>query len=293
MCFISYGFRESQLEKTILRHLLETRGIQVSEAGGELAPAQNAFCVKICSKIVTSQFCIVLVNNDTAENRELPNANVHMEYGLMLGFNKYVIPFQRADQKLPFNIAGLDTIKYTDDDFERRASAAIDEAIRKTRQAIVTQVPFDQELETFLLAKNTIVVRIDNPGDKSLFELGNAFKFNLLVDFAGTTYIYLGNFTALRPQTILWRLQMLDQFLEDRSTGAVALRETTGATPPAQMTILRTILNQVQFWVVVTSDSDKASIVKTLSEAPLRRPWSVFSIQDVKTHLEGLGPAIG
>jgi hypothetical protein len=38
---------------------------------------------------------------------EIPNANVTMKYGLMLGFNKYVIPFQRASQQLPFNVSGL------------------------------------------------------------------------------------------------------------------------------------------------------------------------------------------
>jgi hypothetical protein len=55
-CFIAYGFRDSALEMGILRHLLEDRGIQPIEAGGALAPGQNAFCAKICSKIITSQF---------------------------------------------------------------------------------------------------------------------------------------------------------------------------------------------------------------------------------------------
>ena len=102
-CFIAYGFRDSALEMNILRHLLDKRGIQLYEVGGALAPGQNAFCAKICSKIITSQFCIVLINNEESEGREIPNANVKMEYGLMLGFNKYVIPFQRESQKLPFN----------------------------------------------------------------------------------------------------------------------------------------------------------------------------------------------
>lgn len=112
-CFIAYGFQESPLEMSILRWVLEEKGIQPVEASGALAPAQNAFCAKICSKIITSQFCAVLLNNEESGGREIPNANVNMEYGLMLGFNKYVIPFQRASQKLPFNVAGLDTIKYT------------------------------------------------------------------------------------------------------------------------------------------------------------------------------------
>src|SRR5215468_2053995 len=93
-CFIGFGFAESALEMSILRNLLRDRGIEAVEASGSLAPGQNAFCVKICSKIIQAQFCVILLNNDIRDGREMPNANVNMEYGLMLGFNKHVIPFQ-------------------------------------------------------------------------------------------------------------------------------------------------------------------------------------------------------
>ena len=53
-CFIAYGFEESPLEMSILRRVLEDRGIQAVEAGGKLAPAQDAFCARICSKIITA-----------------------------------------------------------------------------------------------------------------------------------------------------------------------------------------------------------------------------------------------
>src|SRR5437879_4581546 len=88
-CFIAYEFGTSDLEMTILRRLLQDRGIEPVEAGAAMAPGQNAFCVKICSKIIVSQFCIILLTHGGGA----PNANVNMEYGLMLGFNKYVIPF--------------------------------------------------------------------------------------------------------------------------------------------------------------------------------------------------------
>src|SRR5258708_39463057 len=76
-CFIAYGFSVSPLEKDILKDLLEQRGIQPVDAGGSLAPAQNAFCAKICSKTITSQFCVVLINNNESEVREIPNADVN------------------------------------------------------------------------------------------------------------------------------------------------------------------------------------------------------------------------
>src|SRR5215469_3775439 len=84
-CFIAYGFSTSALERDILKNILEDRGIEPVEAGGRIDPGKFAFCTKICSKIIVSQFCIVLINNDTRRSRAVPNANVNMEYGLMLG----------------------------------------------------------------------------------------------------------------------------------------------------------------------------------------------------------------
>jgi hypothetical protein len=166
-CFIGYGFKESTLEMNVLRHLLRGRGVEPIEAGGTLAPGQNAFCTKICSKIIVSQFCIALVNNDVNNGVEMPNANVNMEYGLMLGFNKYVVPFQREGQTLPFNVAGLDTVKYTDESFERKAAEAIDVAIVATTQQAVPSFSPDQVLEAFLLSERLLVVPIATEGDQT------------------------------------------------------------------------------------------------------------------------------
>jgi hypothetical protein len=80
-CFIAYGFNRSALQMEILRGLLLERRIEAYEAAGVLAPAQQVFCQKICSKIIQSQFCIVLVNNESVSGVQTTNANVYMEYG--------------------------------------------------------------------------------------------------------------------------------------------------------------------------------------------------------------------
>jgi len=178
-CFIAYGYKESTLEMTILRNLLKEKTIEPIEAGGALAPAQSAFCAKICSKIITSQFCIVLLNNDEINGKEIPNANVNMEYGLMLGFNKYVIPFQKAKQRLPFNVAGLDTIKYTNQDLEQRAKIAIDQAIITTQQEYAPNITPDQIIDVFLLSKRALLTPLNSEGDKVIYQLGAPLGFNL------------------------------------------------------------------------------------------------------------------
>lgn len=287
-CFIAYGFQDSPLEMTILRRVLEGRGIQPIEAGGAPAPAQNAFCAKICSKIITSQFCAVLINNEESEGREIPNANVNMEYGLMLGFNKYVIPFQRAAQQLPFNVAGLDTIKYSDADFERLAASAVDQAIRETQQDAPPPFSPDQILEVFLLTKKALVTPINSEGDRNIYQIGSPLGFNLLNDFSGLNYMYFGNFTALRPEVIVWRVRMLTEILDGRRA-TVDSRVSAGIATEAQARLLDEILGRLQIWVVVTANDDKAAVEAALGSSAYR--VEVFSVADVSSELEKLGKA--
>lgn len=285
-CFIAYGFQDSPLEMNILRKLLDERGIQPVEAGGTLAPGQSAFCAKICSKIIVAQFCAVLLNNDESTGCEIPNANVNIEYGLMLGFNKYVIPFQRVAQKLPFNIAGLDTIKYTNTDFERLAGNAIGQANAETQQD--TPPPFspDQILEVFLLTKRALVTPINTDGDRSIYEMGFPLGFNLLNDFTGLNYMYFGNFTALRPEVIVWRVTMLVEILNGRSTTLYS-RVHAGIMTDAQARWFDDVYRSLQIWVVVTANETKDSVVTALGNPSYH--VQVFSLSDVSDELENLG----
>jgi len=288
ICFIAYGFENSPLEVSVLRRLLEERGIQAEEAGGSIAPGQNVFCAKICSKIITAQFCIVLINNDEIESREIPNANVNMEYGLMLGFNKYVLPFQRSSQRLPFNVAGLDTIKYNDRDFERQAAQAIDQAIAATRQDTPPPLNPDQVLEAFLLRRRALITPITTEGDRNIFQMGSPLGFNLLNDFSGLNYIFFGNFTALRPEVALWRLRMLNEILEGRRA-SFTVRIQAGMVTSEQVRVLEELLGHLQIWVVLSNDDDKTAVQGELQALPLRYRSEVYSLADVHSELANLG----
>ncbi len=286
-CFIGYGFEESIFEKTILANLLKEKAIQVDEAGGVLAPAQNAFCVKICSKIITAQFCIILLNNDLKDENEIPNANVNMEYGLMLGFNKYIIPFQKEAQKLPFNVAGLDTIKYSKKDFEDKARKAIDQAINATRQDALKPIEFDQTIGAFLISKKMLMTVIDNPGDKSVFNLGAPLGFNLFNDFSGFEYVYLGNFSAFRAEIILWRVRMLDQIIQERFS-SMDKKIKLGIISKPEINAAIEFLKKVQIWLIVTSDDEKNKIEKELLKKPLIRKIQVFSMNSIISEVKNL-----
>ena len=231
---------------------------------------------------------IVLINNDEIDGREIPNANVNMEYGLMLGFNKYVLPFQRVSQRLPFNVAGLDTIKYNDRDFERQATQAIDQAIAATRQD--TPPPFtpDQVLEAFLLRRKALITPITNEGDRNIFQMGSPLGFNLLNDFSGLIYMFFGNFTALRPEAALWRLRMLNEILEGRRA-SLTVRIQAGMVTPEQGRMFEELLDRLQIWVVLSNDDDKTAVQGGLQALPLRYKSEVYSLADVHLELANLG----
>lgn len=283
-CFIAYGFKTSPLEMTIIKNLLELRGIKCEEAGGKLTPGQNAFCQNICSKIITSQFCIVLLNHDEESGKFIPNANVNMEYGLMLGFNKYVVPFQQEAQTLPFNVAGIGTVKYDNASFESKASTAIDIAIEKTVQDQASLTPTDQLIELFLLYKKALFSPIDSDGEKNIFRMGSPFGFNLLNDFSGMTYIFFGNFTALRPEIVIWRLYMLNDLLNERMS-SLKDRIAFNLVTLAQADLAEKLFAEMKIWILVTSDEDKTIILTEIKKFAFFHNMQVFSIEDVRKQL--------
>jgi predicted nucleotide-binding protein len=283
-CFIAYGFNESSLEMDLMKKLLEERGILPIEAGGYLAPAQNAFCAKICSKIITSQFCIALLNNDEKNGNEIPNANVNMEYGLMLGFNKYVIPFQKESQKLPFNIAGLDTIKYDNKNFKDKAITAIEQAIKETNQEEVPKDTSDQLLDVFILSRNYVWSPVDSEGERNILRLGLPLGFNLLHDFAGNNYVFLGRFAALRPEAILWRLRKMNEMLNGRR-GSIKQRVKDKIATPEQSALLERLFETLQIWVLVTSGEDKIAIQRELSKQPANYVIDIITIDEIISEL--------
>ncbi|MCD6161071.1 MAG: hypothetical protein J7K40_01485, partial [candidate division Zixibacteria bacterium] len=275
----------SSMEVTILKNLLKDKGIQCEEAGGRLAPGQNVFCHKICSKIITSQFCIVLVNNGKKEDQLIPNANVNMEYGLMLGFNKYVIPFQREDQSLPFNVSGLDTVIYNDPNFENKAASAIDLAISETTQDLASSPEPDQIIQFFLLTKKLYYADVNKTGERDMFEWGNLFHFNLLNDFSGMNYCYFGNFTTLRPEIVIWRLKMLNDLLNERKN-SINDREQLGIIPTEQIKPLESLFTSLNIIILVTSNSDKLSILNGVKEDNFSYRFEIFSLADMTNDLK-------
>jgi hypothetical protein len=126
-CFVACpASDEVGFEIEIIKSVLLDDEIEPYIAVEHFEPARDIFCTKICTKIIESKLCIVLLSGVTNEDGYvIPNPNVYYEYGLMTAWKKEIIPVQSTTQKLSFNIKSLDTIKYTPADFKTNLSKAV------------------------------------------------------------------------------------------------------------------------------------------------------------------------
>lgn len=132
-CFIACP-TDDELEPILelMSEKLMKVGIEPIIAVKERAYGQDIFCTKICGKIIESRFCIVILNDTVADKQNIPNPNVYYEYGLMTSLGKHVVPLQKEDLELAFNIQSYDTIKYSSRNIGSELDRAFKDAIRIT-----------------------------------------------------------------------------------------------------------------------------------------------------------------
>ena len=200
----------------------------------------------------------------------------------MLGFNKYVIPFQLGEQKLPFNVAGLDTIKYTTQDLKAKATDAIDQAIAATRQSAAPIANSDELLETYLLSEDLLVAPLDADGERALNQLGAPLGFRLLFDFAGVRAVYLGIYTALRSESVLWRIQKLNAILSGRRS---SIDQRMSSHEPSAIVQAKSLFENMRILVIVTGEKDRMATIQGLRMITLDYPVDVRSLDEIRSVL--------
>ena len=79
--------------------------------------------------------------------------------------------------------------------------------------------------------------------------------------------MFLGNFTNLRSEVVLWRVKMLMDILADRTS---TMKERAQACFSIRVKLEFSIefFKRIQIWVIVTSDEDKKSIQESLKKPP-------------------------
>ena len=198
----------------------------------------------------------------------------------MLGHNKYVIPFQRETEILPFNVAGLDTLKYNSGNFRQLAIQAIDQAIKETSQNHPAP-NLDYIINIFSIIKDTTFVNIQNdPGERAIFQLGSTFGFNLLVKFDGLSYVFLGNFSALQGHPIIWCLNKLIELLDARIKSLPIRIQASIATDKAREDV-DFFTKRLTIWLIVAGHTEMDEINSWINKKILPFPLEIFTLDEV------------
>ena len=292
MCFIARpADGDFQLEEDVLRAILTGHNYEAYVAMRESDPGRFAFCTKICSKIITSHFCIALLNpSKHTSNPEImiPNPNVHLEYGMMMGFHKYIIPMQRSSAILPFNIYPIDTIKYEPQTFKSKAEDAIDEMIMRltTKEPLGFKAPHN--ILKYYTFKGMRYSNVRSDINLILYNLGSPFGFNL---FDGVNnFVFFGYFLEVEPKEILVSVKFLLKNIEN-AYKRVAKVESRHHLEQAQE-----ILRNISVEVLVPDDAPIETMSQRVTEfQPANRNISVkfISLRDIEADIEKEYDSIG
>jgi len=284
MCFIARPRDgEFQLEEDILTQLLTERNYETYVALQKIDPGKLAFCTKICSKIITSHFCIVLLNasaHETAKQVKIPNSNVHFEYGMMLSFHKHVIPMQREEETLAFNVYPIDTVKYRPENFKPKAEAAIDDAILRftTQEPQGRPIGSASDVHKYFAFRGLRYSNTNENVANALFALGSTLGFNLFDGLDGI--VFFGYFHELESREIVVRVRFLMNNIE------TAYRKISEFGDEGQRVQVQKALDQLSIEVLVPEEAEVARIAAKIEEfqrSSRHLPVKVIRPSDVET----------
>lgn len=288
MCFIAApSDDEFRLEIDILQNLLTAKDYEAYVAVQKVDPAKLAFCTKICSRIITSQFCIVLLNSSRHKDHEavrIPNPNVHLEYGLMMAFKKHIIPLQREGDGLAFNIRPLDTIMYTNSTFKGQADRAIDGAILASGTTSRPSRSISSEsLLKYIAIRGLQVSPLTTNDADALYRVGSPMGFLLL---EGTEIVWFGPFDQEPAKEVAFRLKLLLQNVDNMKV--MFEKETVRTLSAEQVEFYRRLWARLKIEVFVSTEVDKKKVedrVRELTKDLETPPWVILNEADIQARI--------
>jgi hypothetical protein len=250
----------------------------------KIDPGNFAFCTKICSKIIQSQFCVVFLDPSINEKKEEhPNPNVHLEYGMMMGQNKHIIPLQDEKHDLPFNISPIDTIKYNSSNFESKVTEAIDDAIKKFDvRNEPGQLSPGPEIFIFYNMKGYVLSDISSNTAKSMYDMGVFLGFFLFDD--KYKYKYIGPFDNEDPKIIILHTKVLINNIT-----SVYNKIVSAVTDPNEKSRYDRIIKEVSIDIIVPPFYEKEDIkdkIEKIANNEHTIPVNIYYRADFKNKVE-------
>lgn len=285
LCFVACPSDEKYtLKVDLIKEIVESKQYECHIALKGIDPGNFAFCTKICSKIIQSQFCIVLLDpSKSRDGQEGPNPNVHLEYGMMMSQNKHIIPLQGDEYDLAFNISPLDTIKYTIANFKVKVTEAVDNAIKRfSERKIEGQVPQGPEIFTFYNLSGYNLSDISNNFYGVLYKFGAHLGFFIFDN--KDKYKYVGTFDYEDPKKIILHTKLLIDNIISAYEGIV-----TSNPIEAGKGVYDYLINNISIDLIVPPFFEKEDILDRLGKLVNEKhkyPISLYYRKDVKNRVE-------
>ena len=294
MCFVACPSDEKYtLKIEVIKTLVESKQYECHVALRKIDPGNFAFCTKICSKIIQSQFCIVLLDPSISEEdneTEHPNPNVHLEYGMMMSQNKYFIPLQDEKYSLPFNISPLDTIRYTESNFKQKVKGAVDKAIKEiSERKVFGQVPPGAEIFTFYNLSGHSMSDIRVGHLDFLYKLGSHLGFFLFDN--KTEYKYIAPFDYEEPKKAILHTKLLMDNIISAFESATSLNKEE-----AEKGTYDYLKNNISIDLIVSPFFKKEDIlgkIQEISNMEYKYSISIYYRSDIKKIVEDEYKKIG
>jgi hypothetical protein len=283
---------EHALKVEIIKDIVESRQYECHIALKRLDPGNFAFCTKICSKIIQSQFCIVLLDPSRGtKDCQHANANVNLEYGMMLSMNKHIIPLQEAKYTLPFNISPLDTVKYTQDTFKTKVAEAVNASVLRVAESSSASQPLQgHEVATFYNLEGFTVSLLEGSQFLQLLcRYGSHLGFYLFETHAKLAYRFVGAFEYEDPKTAVLNTKLLIHNIVTAYDGFLA---APGSDPEQ----FRYLTDAISIDVIVSPFCDKEEVrarIDSVAENKYGYPLRILQRSDIEAFVASQYKDIG
>lgn len=224
-CFIACPSEGFDMLLDLIEEKLTKRGIDAYVAVRNRALGQDIFCAKICGKIIESRFCIIILDDYVKNGTGIPNPNVYYEYGLMTSLKKHVIPLQKENLKLAFNIQSHDIIRYNDKNIAAELEKAIENAINITEKHKGKNASLPERKIFWKFEKAGLRIEDDREKDRfGIIELTDGTDFKPLISLDKGILVFLGKIDEEKEledyleeiELVVYRTDVLDENLKKR-----------------------------------------------------------------------------
>jgi hypothetical protein len=137
----------------------------------------------------------------------------------------------------------------------------------------------NQKLQTYLVSRDLTFARITSEGDRAIFDLGSGLGFGLLIDFSGTRYTFLGNFTPFRSEAVIWRVRMLCRAIDQRRSSWEA-RIKGGIITREAALFVDELFSHFEILLIVSSEKDR-QVVRDVLKDTISYKVDIVSLTDV------------